>query len=449
MAMEMKKEDLNYDFSFWESEDSLLNYGGKKKKKKVQPEKLIVVILFLSIIIILEYFFGKNTKYISLFFFGNNDYKKCILLNKLDLNKYNIRYAFIFILYSFINMYAVFCYMVADVVLMIINDIIRLTLFESRPFWDENANVFPCVCEYTPSSPSPTAANSFLFFSLFIFVQNELKIKNKENNKINLLKQKQYTGLNESNISENLIRQEKSSNLILILLALFLISLIIFIDTIPLLQNIEYLHQTIYGISLSFTFYYFVFYIFKVKHFSSKQFFKIIKQPWIIITFSVILIFLIFFILNNISYSVTASQIEQIERFCEIPDDINLSAEILKNCSLLFETLGTYAGILLEFKITFKSKEKPFLSYNVTSRKNERYNENCSPYKKILIFLLLFFIEYIFFKMIIEFWIKKYFEGIEQFLALSIELFIKGIFFFFILKILMRKVGLLNNKIFN
>ena len=45
MAMEMKKEDLNYDFSFWESEDSLLNYGGKKKKKKVQPEKLIVVIL--------------------------------------------------------------------------------------------------------------------------------------------------------------------------------------------------------------------------------------------------------------------------------------------------------------------------------------------------------------------------------------------------------------------
>ena len=67
----------------------------------------------------------------------------------------------------------------------------------------------------------------------------------------------------------------------------------------------------------------------------------------------------------------------------------------------------------------------------------------------IVVFLLLFFIEYIFFKTIIQFWIKNYFEGYNQFIALSVEQFIKGIFFFFIMKRIMSKIGLLNNAIFN
>lgn len=73
--------------------------------------------------------------------------------------------------------------MTLDTVVMIINDIIRLTLFDSRPFWDEKTGVFPCVCEYTPSNPSPTATNSLLFFSLFLFVRNEIKLKNRLENK--------------------------------------------------------------------------------------------------------------------------------------------------------------------------------------------------------------------------------------------------------------------------
>ena len=234
----------------------------------------------------------------------------------------------------------------------------------------------------------------------------------------------------------------------LIILATFLLSLIIFIDAIPLLQNIEYLHQTIFGLGLSFCFYYLIFYIFHVNHLSTKQFMKIIKQPWIILTFSLILIFLIFFILNNMAYTITASQIEEIEKFCDIPNDFDLPTEILINCSRLFETLGAYSGILLEFKITFKSKEQKFTYYNVKSKNNEKYNEECNHFKKIIIFLLLFFIEYFLFKTIIEFWIKSHFEGIYQFAALSFELFLKAIFFFFIMKRLMSKIGLLNNIIF-
>ena len=66
----------------------------------------------------------------------------------------------------------------------------------------------------------------------------------------------------------------------------------------------------------------------------------------------------------------------------------------------------------------------------------------------VIIFLLLFFIEFLVFKTLIEFWIKNHLDGIYQFSALSIELFLKGIFFFYIMKRLMSKIGLLNNIIF-
>ena len=106
-------------------------------------------------------------------------------------------------MFTYINLYAVFCYMAADVVLMIINDIIRLSIFETRPFWDDNKKVFPCVCEFTPSSPSPISTKSFLFFSLFIFVQYEEKLKNKEINRMIPVETKKLsdTGYNIPNYS--------------------------------------------------------------------------------------------------------------------------------------------------------------------------------------------------------------------------------------------------------
>ena len=60
-------------------------------------------------------------------------------------------------------------YLVLDVVANIINDLLRLGLFDSRPFWDNNNNVFPCICEFTPNYPSHTSNNSFIFLSLFYF----------------------------------------------------------------------------------------------------------------------------------------------------------------------------------------------------------------------------------------------------------------------------------------
>ena len=452
MSISIGNEEVSYEFSFLESDDSLLNYGGIKKKrnkKKKSTEKLIVVLIFLAIIIILEYFFGRKTKYLSLFFFENDDYKRCLFLNKLDLYKYNIRYAFIFLMYSFMNVYAVFCYMVADIVSIIGTDIIRLTIFEPRPFWDQNKNVFPCECKFTPSSPSPIASNSFLFLSLSLFYKYEQKLKNKLNSKNNFTDPKTFIE-DEGKKPENIVSlsTEKSSDIGHIFLSLFIFALIIFVDFIPLLQNIEYLHQTIFGASLSFSLYYLVFHVLNVNHISGKQFIRVIKQPFIILTFSLILIFLIFFILNNMGFSITTNQISQIEKFCHIPDDYSLTSEILQRCSLIFEVLGTYMAFLLEYNITFKKKEARFLSYNIKSKEEERYNDNSGFIKKVIIFLLYFTIDYVCFKMIIEFFIINYFKGTILFLILSSELFLKGIFYFYIMKRLLTKIGLMNNKIF-
>ena len=103
-----------------------------------------------------------------------------------------------------------------------------------------------------------------------------MKLKNKKNIKNNSVETKTYAELNDSTLSADYTQQrENYSNLILFFLAFLLISLILFIDTIPLLQNIEYLHQTIFGLGLSFCFYYLIFYIFHVNHLSTKQFMKI------------------------------------------------------------------------------------------------------------------------------------------------------------------------------
>ena len=451
MSITIGKEEVSYEFSFLESDDSLLNYGGIKKrknKKKKSTEKLIVVLIFLAIIIILEFFFGRKAKYVSLLLFANDDYKRCIILNKLDLYKYNIRYAFIFIMYSFMNIYAVFCYMVADIVSIIGADIIRLSIFEPRPFW-ENNNIFPCECKYSPSSPSLVATNSFLFFSLSFFYKYEQKLKNKLNSNNYFSEPKKFEEDDLNNIMNISSTQlEKKSDISRIIVTVFIIALIIFVDLIPLFQNIEYLHQTIFGVSLSFSLYYLIFHVLSMNHISSKQFIKIINQPFIILTFSLILIFLIFFILNNMSFLLTPSQIVYIEKFCHIPDDYNLASEILQDCSLIFEVLGTYIAFLLEYNITFKKKQEKFLAYNIKSKDKDRYNENCGVFKKIVIFLFLFLIEYVLFKMIIEFFIKNYLEGTIKFAILSFELFLKGIFYFYVMKRLLTKIGLMNDKIF-
>ncbi len=389
--------------------------------------------------------------------FANNDYKRCTLLNKLNLYQYNLRYIFLFFMYSYLNIYSTFCYLVLDIITNIINDILRLQIFDSRPFWDNN-NVFPCVCEFTPNDPSHTANNSFLFLTLFHFLRKEerrnqklaINRNKKPKNRIYKESDDEYSGLREENSSENFSNSQydKGSFYLSNFFLVFIIILIIFVDTIPLLQNIEYLHQTLFGICLGFSMYYFVFYIVSLNHLNRKQFLKIINQPLIILTFSMILIIIILSVHNRINKRILTSQIIQIQKFCEIPKDLNFSKEILKNVIQLFEILGAYSGLLLEYKVTFNSSDVKFTLYNVNSKNKEKYNDDESGIKKLIRFLLLYFIEIVFFKTIIEFWVKHNLKGWIEIIILSLSYFFKGIFFFYFMKIILNKVKLTNNKIF-
>ena len=446
--------DDKYEFSFFESDDSLLNMSlltQKKESRKRSKSKIKVLLLFLIVIFFLAEIFGEKTKFISILLFGNKDYKRCTLLNKLDLYQYNIKYIFLFIMYSYLNIYSTFCYLVLDIVTNILNDIIRVCFFESRPFWDNDKDVFPCKCELTPSQPSSTSNNSFLFMSLIYFLKIEEKNRNR-NRKLNA-KSKNLKLTMESEEEENsgdninYSQYERYSGIGLKFCLIFIIALIIFIDIIPLLQNIEYLHQTLFGLFLGFGIYYWVFSIVQVDHLNKKQFEKIISQPWIIMTFSIILIIIILFIHNNIYQRILIYQIVHIQKFCEISKDFNSSKEILKNCIQLFEGLGAYCGILLEFKITFNSDYNIFARYNIKSKNDECYFEGKGQFIKLIRFLFLYFIEMVFFKTIIEFWIKNNLEGWNQFLSLSFVFFLKGIFFFYIIKIILGKLGLFNEKI--
>ena len=452
--MKFNNDDQN-DFSFFESDDSLLNMSlltQKKESRKRSKSKIKVLLLFLFIIFTLAYMFGEKTKFISILLFGNKDYKRCTLLNKLDLYQYNIKYIFLFFMYSYINIYSAFCYLSIYIVTNIINDIIRVCFFESRPFWDNDKDVFPCKCELTPSQPSPTSNNSILFMSLIYFLKIEEKNRNRMRRLNTKTKNFKLTGESEeeedSIDNNNYSQYDRYSSIGLKLLLVLIIALIIFIDIIPLLQNIEYLHQTLFGLFLGFAIYYWVFSIVQVNHLNKKHFYKIISQPWIILTFSIILIFIILSLHYNINQRFLISQIVHIQNFCEIPKDFNSSKEILKNCEQLLEVLGAYSGILLEFKISFNSDYTKFARYNIKSKNEESYFEGKGPIIKLLRFLFLYFIEIVFFRTIIEFWMKNNLEGWIRFISLSFVFFFKGIFFFYIMKIIMIKLGLTNDRIF-
>ena len=456
--MTINEDDLEYDFSFFESDESLVGNNNltfiKRESRKRTKSKTNVLIIFLAIISIFGKFIFPLTKEISMLIFANKDYKRCEILNKLDLYQYNIKYIFLFFIYSYINIFATFCYLTLDILCDILNEILCFLYFDARPFWESNGRVFPCICKLTPSSPSPTASNSFLFLSLYYFLRIEAKQRYKYRKVTPIKPTKEYKESNdensEFNSSTNLSqsRAEKLTGIWLNICLIFIIILIIFVDLIPLLQNIEYLHQTIFGISLGFAFYYWAFHIVKINHLNRKHFMKIINQPFIIMTFSIILLIIIFFIHDKVINNIPFSQIVEIEKFCRIPKDFNQSREILKECILFFELLGAYCGLLLEYKITFKSVEYKFIFYNVKSKNGELYNQEQGAIINILRFLFLFFTENLFFRTFIEFWVKNNLKGNFQLLVLSLVYFFKGIFFFFIMKIILRKLKLTNNKIF-
>lgn len=459
MSMKLNDDEIKFDFSFFESDDSLLNMSMtriKKESRKRSKSNMKVLFIFISIISCLVFFCGKKTKEFSLLIFANNNYKRCTLLNKLDLYQYNIRYIFLFYMYSYLNIYSTFCYLVMDIIINTINDIIRVEIFDSRPFWDNKKDVFPCKCELTPSLPSPISCSSVLFMSLYYFLKKEQKNNrlkpptNHKKFKIHRESDDENSELKEEGSSNNLSHSQydKYSNIRLNILLFFLIALIIFVDTIPLLQNIEYLHQSFFGLCLGFSFYYWVFRVVKIDHLNRKHFWKIIAQPWIVMTFCIILLILILFVHNNVHKRLLISNIINIQKFCEIPKNLNFNKEILDNGILLFEIFGAYCGLLLELKITFNSKYDLFIFYNVKGKNGNGYFEEKGPFIKLIRFLLLFFIEIVFFKTIIEFWIQHNLWGWLRFLSLSIVYFFKGIFFFYIMKIILRKLGLINDKIF-
>ena len=148
--MTLNEDDLEYDFSFFESDESLIGNNNltfiKRESRKRTKLKTNVLIIFLTIISIFGKFIFPLTKEISMLIFADKDYKRCDILNKLDLYQYNIKYIFLFFMYSYINIFATFCYLTMDILCNILIEIICFLYFEPRPFWESNGKVFPCVC---------------------------------------------------------------------------------------------------------------------------------------------------------------------------------------------------------------------------------------------------------------------------------------------------------------
>ena len=413
--------------SFFREEDEVKSLNESVRMQRSIDRinrRFISLVIIVVALIFFEDYVRDATQSLSIKLFNSTNHERCFKLNKLDLYKYDLYYIFLFYLFAFCNLYSSICYMFIVIISNILKDILCLVIAEPRPFWDSSENTFPCSCNLTPSSISTNGNNSIvIFLTVHLFTVNQIEYKYNNRNDMEVFKTFLY-----------------------IILFLLLIGFIIFTNLIPLLQNIDYLHQVVYGIFFGSAFYYWVFKIVRVDHLDLKQFSKIITQPLLTLTFIILLICLIAFIYFNVDYQLPSNYLLNIKKFCEIPKNFEEADETLKNSVYIFEFCGAYLGMYFEYVYYHKRNLIIFLEYNVSSKDKKEYN-TVSLGQKLIIFILMCLCEIVFFRTILEFWVNNNLEGTSHNFFICLVLFFKGFFNFFIMKMIIIKIGLTNQYI--
>ena len=118
----------------------------------------------------------------------------------------------------------------------------------------------------------------------------------------------------------------------------------------------------------------------------------------------------------------------------------------MKNSVYIFEFCGAYLGMYFEYVYYHKRNLIIFLEYNVSSKDKKEYN-TVSLGQKLIIFILMCLCEIVFFRTILEFWVNNNLEGTSHNFFICLVLFFKGFFNFFIMKMIIIKIGLTNQYI--
>ena len=337
----------------------------------------------------MKYFFSKDTTRCDYFIYS-------------DYFEDGIKYLMYYITYNFINLYCSI-FMISIITLStFITSNLKIIYKEVKPSLKHPE--FPsCTTFSSFGTPSSTACNVFLLFGIF------------------------YQG----------IYQKKPMKSTKFFAGCLWFIFVIYGCLVRMLQNSLYLNQVIYGLVIGFIIYYFFFEIVKID-FYDYSYLKIFLEYKGSCIFGILFVFLF-----NTFFQFILTKPYLKKNNNEFINQNYLSQTIL------FELLGYYIGILLEYVINFNCNDNLFCRYNVKEKnENEMFNstKNDVSFFRLLLFC---FSDYYLTKAIptdIDFLDCSSYINLLLCLPL-IHRVLKGIILFFVLKYVIRFLGLSNEDI--
>jgi hypothetical protein len=390
-------------------DDSDLSYVSTKRNK-------IIYILFFTItLVLLEYFLRDFLKYINSFFNSYN-VSDCKNYEYFEFYELSGRYFLLYLVYNMVNVYAALSFIFLDSIGVFINGLIRFLYLDPRPFW-ENAALPPCFCAIDYGNPSTTSINLFILFATLY---------------------KAFTYNNRS----------QSKRIFFWIIGSLVI---VYTSVIRVFQNIHYIHQLLYGLGIGYIIFYVFFEIFEVDFDDEKQFYIILTNP-----LKITIIFTLLYFLSNIIHVILNLQprtefIEIVSKSCKINRIFAFDNESYTKSTRIFEFLGYFYGVWLEYLLIFGQNYSTFTRYNLVS-KYSRDKFNDTDYIRTIFRITLMYLGHVIIvsRLILSKYVNPPNESIVYSIGmrLIIPYFFEGIFNFFILKSLMRHLRITNEHIF-
>lgn len=391
-------------------------------KKTNKLYRKIFISLFTLFLFLFEFFTRNFLKQLSITYFFSSDQSRCSYFVYTDYLEKGIKYFMIYLTYNIVNVYSALTIVFVDTLSVVVSHNMKLIYKDDRPFINDTT-LLPC--QYTSSYGNPSASAMSLFLIFGTFYQ---AMKQKRNSKENRI----------------------------ICISIWIIC-VFYSCYVRLLQNVIYLNQIILGIGLGFTVYYIMFRIMKINFNEFKQIAAILNNY----TFTILFV-IIFFLFNTfiqftlsepfISNPIASSYMKTLTKvFSDKDQSLFLNNVNYIMSTKLFEFLGFYIGLLLEYLVVFKKNEDMFIRYNIKEiNQNGEEMFNHTSYDITIFRIILFCVCHFYLHPNVNVDTIDTSSYLNLLLSLPIvERMFIGVLIFFVLKYAMKFIGVTNEKMFH
>lgn len=394
-----------------------------QKPKKDKTIRIIFLVCFSILLFFFECYTRKYLQNISTKYFFSEDPKRCEYFFYSDYLENGLKDFIVLFLLNYVNVYSSIFALFSDYISLWVSGNMKIFYREPRPFV-KNPFLKPCLPTISYGAPSSTAMSLFLILGVFYQAMTKSK-------KPNIYKKKIACGL-------------------------LWVIIVCYICYVRLLQNIIYLNDFLLGLGCGFCLYYLFFYIVDFDFRDYHQIKVLLDNKFFTISITLIIYSITTFIQYTLLSTPENLKNEAIFTLFQKTFEIDDTSILLENDNYIvqgkiFKVIGAYIALIMEYSIIFKNDSLMYERYNireVNQNGKMMFNntkKDISLFRLILLCMSLFYLGLNTVVKNIE--LSSYFKLISSLPCL--QYLVNGILIFFVVKTLLRYIGLTNETLFN